>query len=333
LDYTPARLWLSDRFNHKQKESFHKNQQPAQKQDPQHSKLEKADDINIWDQISLETIKKEHHDNLFTGKSQFQDIEVIAARDIRMYLNGQLQFSSLDERIYHEAFVHIPIILTENHQRVLILGGGDALALREVLKYQDVQQVDLVDIDSEVLTIAKNVPELVALNQRALYDKRVRVHAMDALTYLQDCRDSYDLIIVDFPDPAEAILANLYTVEVFEKLKHLLDDHGIIVCQSNSPMDTPLVYWSIGLTIEKAGFYTMSYHTIVPSFDDWGFHLACKKPIKGDFKKVTVPHKTLPKDLATLFVFAEETLSHRHKASVNSSKNLCLHHIYRKEIT
>jgi spermidine synthase len=332
LDYTPSRPWLSKGFNHRPKES-HRREIESADTVKHHSKKDEANDINIWDQISLNSIKKEQHDQLFSGESQYQQIEVLAARDIRMYLNGQLQFSSLDERIYHEAFVHIPMSLTESPNQVLILGGGDALALREVLKYREVQHVDLVDIDAKVLSVARNVPEMVELNERALHDKRVKVHEMDALSYLQTCSKTYDIIIVDFPDPAEAILANLYTVEVFDTLKQILSDDGIIVCQSNSPTETPLVYWSIGLTIEKAGFYTKGYHTIVPSFDDWGFHLACKKPIRNHMKKVTVPYKTLPTNIASLFHFDKKILAHRKSASVNSIKKLCLHEIYCKEIT
>lgn len=334
MDFSPSRLWLSDRL--KMKSEKHKIESPVKHIE---TRSLKSDDkthteqsANIWDEISLHSIKKEKHDALYVGKSPYQNIEVIAARDIRMYLNGQLQFSSLDERIYHEAFVHIPMCLTHSHKRVLILGGGDGLALREVLKYKDVQHVDLVDIDGKVLSVAKNVPEMAALNNRSLHDKRVKVYAMDALKFLEKNRKTYDIIIVDFPDPEDEILANLYVIEVFETLYDCLTEDGILVCQSNSPDVTPIVYWSIGLTIEKAGFYIKSYHTIVPSFDDWGFHLGSKKPIRDKFKTVSVPYKTLPKDLASLFHFSDSILSEKRNAVVNRKDELQLHHIFNKEI-
>jgi spermidine synthase len=335
MDFSPSRLWLSDRI--KTKPETQKMEPPPVKhletksmQSTGTNHTEQS--ANIWDQISLHSIKKEKHDALYVGKSPYQNIEVIAARDIRMYLNGQLQFSSLDERIYHEAFVHIPMCLTQSHKRILILGGGDGLALREVLKYKDVQQVDLVDIDSKVLSVAKNVPEMAALNHYSLHDKRVKVYAIDALRFLAKNRKIYDIIIVDFPDPEDEILANLYAVEVFETLYHCLTEDGILVRQSNSPDVTPKVYWSIGLTIEHAGFYTRGYHTIVPSFDDWGFHLGCKKPIPDKFRAVSVPHKTLPKDLASLFHFNKHILSEKKNAVVNRRNDLQLHHIFKKEI-
>jgi spermidine synthase len=333
MDYPKSKIWLSDCFTNKTKNHKEKIEKPVKKQNISNVEENTAEEnLNLWDKVSLDSIKRERADQLFKGKSQYQDIEVVAAKDIRMYLNEQLQFSSLDERIYHEAFVHIPMSLTESHKRVLILGGGDGLALREVLKYRDVSHVDLVDIDSKVLNVARNVPEIVALNQRAFFDKRVKVHAMDALKYLKTNRTMYDIIIVDFPDPADAVLANLYTVEVFETLHRCLNDDGMMVCQSNSPLETPIIYWSIGLTMENAGFNTKGYHTIVPSFDDWGFHLACKKPISDQIKPITVPHKTLPKNLATLFQFHPDVLAQKRSAVVNSTNNLRLHEIYMNEV-
>lgn len=332
MDYSDSKLWLSDCFTRTPKVQKKKIEKPIKKQELNTIENPTEEELNMWDKISLNNIKSERHDELYKGKSQYQNIEVVAAKDIRMYLNNQLQFSSLDERIYHEAFVHIPMALTDSHKRVLILGGGDGLALREVLKYQDVNHVDLVDIDSQVLSVARNVPELVNLNQRSMYDKRVKVHAMDALKFLKINKKIYDIIIVDFPDPAEPVLANLYTVEVFETLHRCLADDGMIVCQSNSPLETPLIYWSIGLTIETAGFYTKGYHTIVPSFDDWGFHLACKKPISDHIKSISVPHKTLHKNVASLFHFSDDILSYKRSAVVNTTSNLRLHEIYKSEV-
>jgi spermidine synthase len=290
------------------------------------------DEGNQWDRISLSALKKEDHQELFRGTSPFQEIEVVEAKDIRMYLNEQLQFSSLDERIYHEAFVHIPIALMTKYKHVLILGGGDGLALREVLKYPEVSSVDLVDIDSKVLAVARDVPEMMILNDRSMHDPRATVHAMNALDYIKTNEKTYDLIIVDFPDPAEAILAQLYTVEVFKTLHQFLKDDGMMVCQSNSPEDTPRVYWSIGLTIEQAGFYTKGYHTIVPSFGDWGFHLASKKPIAEKFNKVPVSYKTLPKNLESLFYFKDNILAMKQQAIVNKEKQLHLHEVYTQEV-
>jgi spermidine synthase len=332
MDYAESKLWLSDAFDDK-KNTHHHHEKPIVRNEETPVHISTQEDIgNIWDKISLQSLKNEKYKPLYRGKSQFQEIEVVEAKDIRMYLNEQLQFSSLDERIYHEAFVHIPISLIERHTRVLILGGGDGLALREVLKYSDVKHVDLVDIDSRVLSVARNVPEMVILNNRSMHDRRVKVHAQNALDFLINNKKTYDLIIIDFPDPADEVLANLYTVEVFQMIYDFLEDEGMMVCQSNSPEDTPVVYWSIGLTIEQAGFMTRGYHTIVPSFGDWGFHLACKKPVHNKCKKVPVSHKTLPHNLESLFEFKNDILTYKNQAIINWEKQLQLHDIYTREV-
>jgi spermidine synthase len=332
MDYSPSKLWLPEKQTNHRKSQIDPRDKPVTKYKSRQKETTKEVKGNIWDKISLNTLKKERYQELYKGKSQFQNIEFVEAKDIRMYLDEQLQFSSLDERIYHEAFVHIPMALTEKHKHVLILGGGDGLALREVLKYSDVKSVDLVDIDSQVLSVARNVPEMVLLNNRSMHDRRVKVYAQNALDYLKTNKKTYDIIIVDFPDPSDHVLANLYTVEVFQTLNTCLETDGMIVCQSNSPEDTPKVYWSIGLTIEQANFYTKGYHTIVPSFGDWGFHLASKKPISDHFKKMAVPHKTLPNNLADLFHFKSDILSYKRQAIVNKSNQLQLHEIYTSEV-
>ncbi|MHC0036557.1 spermine/spermidine synthase domain-containing protein [Pseudoneobacillus sp. C159] len=330
MGYSPSRIWLSDRLQNEAKPAHH---HPVRKQEKmtQPTTMDPYGNSS-WDRISLKMVKSGKHKNLYQGKSPYQQIDVVSTQDIRMYLNGQLQFSSVDERIYHEAFVHVPMSLASERKRVLIVGGGDGLALREVLKYKDVKSVDLVDIDDEVLDVARNVPEMVELNQRSMYDHRVQVHAMDALVFLKKNLKTYDVIIVDFPDPSEAVLANLYTVEVFKTLYRCLNDRGFLVCQSFSLDESPTVYWSIGRTMEAAGFHTKGYHTIIPSFDDWGFHLGAKRAIPNQIPACKVYNRTLPKNLSDLFHFHPEVLEYRADAVVNSKDHLQLHHIYRDEV-
>ncbi|WP_108669896.1 spermidine synthase [Peribacillus acanthi] len=328
MDYAQPKLWVSNPQTKKA------NVVQNSKSNPQsdNKKRTPSDTVNIWDSISLRAMKKENHKKIYQGRNEHQDIQVIEAREIRMYLDEQLQFSSLDERIYHEAFVHVPFSLSNRYRSVLILGGGEGLALREVLKYKDVNHVDLVDIDAKILHLSAKSPEMVTLNNRSLHDRRVNVHATDGIQFINKINKKYDIIILDFPDPENEDLAALYTLEVFERLYSILSDEGMLVVQSNSPEDTPIVYWSIGLTMEKAGFYTKSYHTIVPSFGDWGFHLGGKKRINQSFKPVQVPNETLPNDLSTLFNFHHAYLSSKRRAVVNRKHNPILHTIFNQEI-
>lgn len=284
------------------------------------------------DLIELREILAGPHRVVYKGASQYQDILIVEACERRMYLDQQLQFSTLDERIYHEALVHPALTLTPARKRVLVLGGGDGFALREILKYPDVCHVDLVDLDPLVLQLAKDMPEIVALNERSLHDQRVHIHALDAQQFITQQCSPYNVIIVDLPDPADKEISRLYTKEFFKRLsKHLASD-GILVCQSHSPEYAPVVFWSICRTLKKAGLKTLSYHTEVPTFGDWGFHLVGHVPLKWKRNKVTVPHRTLPEDLTSWFQFEDDILYEKKYAVVNKLDHLTLHKVYQKEM-
>lgn len=290
--------------------------------------------LDIWDEISLKEIQAGEHTNLFAEQSNYQNINLLQVSDIRLYLDKQLQFSSVDEQIYHEALVHPIMSKVIDPKRVLILGGGDGLALREVLKYETVLHVDLVDLDGSMIDMARNVPELVSLNKSAFFDNRVNTHVCDAKEFLSSPSSLYDVIIIDFPDPATELLSTLYTSELFARIATFLTEDGAFVCQSNSPADAPLVYWSIGNTIEHAGLTVKSYHTIVPSFGtDWGFHIAANSVYVLDQIEqlyVVPTPRTLPSLLFPLFQFKEEHLEQRNFALLNSESNLILHQCYKK---
>jgi spermidine synthase len=291
------------------------------------SERNETDHEKKLDDIGLNVILNGEHRKVFDGKSKLHHIQVIEAPDLRMYLNGQLQFSSLDERIYHEALVHPALTLASSKKQILVIGGGDGLALREILKYLDVHHVTLVDADPLVLDAAKYVPNLVKLNHYSLHNSRVTILQQDAVAFLASNHFYYDGIIVDLPDPTTKILSDLYTVQFYDLLKRSLTDDGLFVCQAHSLELTPLVYWSIGKTIESASFQTLSYHTIVPSFGDWGFHLGSKKSILWGDKKVQVPTQTLPDNLESLSYFSPHMLERKKTAIVNSMNNSILHMI------
>jgi predicted membrane-bound spermidine synthase len=272
------------------------------------------------------------HRVLYEGKTKGDRVLVLETKDVRLYLDKQLQFSSLDEKIYHEALVHPALSMVQKRERVLIAGGGDGFAIREALKYPDVKHIDLVDLDPLMIHIARNIPKVASLNGRALHDKRVTVHQKDIQVFQKEQKEPYDVIIVDLPDPGDEILSRLYTVEFFSKLSNLLTEDGILVCQSHSPEYAPFVYWSIGLSLKGTGMNIRSYHTEVPSFGDWGFHLASKKHLNLQNRKVFVPYQTLPEDLSSLFVFPSKDRSVRENSHMNTLSNLKLHEIYQQEL-
>lgn len=194
------------------------------------------------------------------------------ATDLRLYLNGDLQFSSVDEYRYHEALVHPA--LRGPRASVLVLGAGDGLAVREILRYPDVRRVTVVDLDAAVVALARTEPQLLRLNGGALDDPRVRVVHADAFGWLRTAAERYDAIVVDLPDPDETATAKLYTVEFYTLVRSVLAGGGRVVVQSGSPYFAPRSYWSIEASIRSAGFATVPYHVDVPSFGDWGFLLA-----------------------------------------------------------
>jgi spermidine synthase len=194
--------------------------------------------------------------------------------DLRLYINGNLQFSSRDEYRYHEALVHPAMQALPWARRVLILGGGDGLALREVLRYPNVQNVTLVDLDPAMTRAFAQRAELVKLNAGSLTDKRATVVNADAAIWLQNNQEMFDCVIIDFPDPSSFALGKLYSVPFYAMVKPHLAAKGLVVVQSTSPFFAPHAYWSIDATLRATGMRTWPYHAYVPSFGEWGFILA-----------------------------------------------------------
>ncbi|MFI7574601.1 polyamine aminopropyltransferase [Micromonospora sp. NPDC049497] len=192
--------------------------------------------------------------------------------DLRLFLNGDLQFSSVDEYRYHEALVHPA--LNGPRGEVLVLGAGDGLAVRELLRYPDVRRITVVDLDPAVVALARAEPQLRRLNAGAFDDPRVRVVHADAFGWLRTATDRFDAVVVDLPDPDETATAKLYTVEFYALVEGVLAEGGRLVVQAGSPYFAPRSYWSIEASLREAGFAVTPYHVDVPSFGDWGFLLA-----------------------------------------------------------
>ncbi|KUP95617.1 polyamine aminopropyltransferase [Thermobifida cellulosilytica] len=208
-------------------------------------------------------------------RSDYQEIvltENLARTDLRLFLNGDLQFSSLDEYRYHESLVHP--VMAGPHRDVLVLGGGDGLALREVLEYQDVARVVLVDLDPAVVELARTHPRISELNRGSFEDERVTVVNDDAFTWLRTTDDRFDTAIVDLPDPDDVATAKLYSVEFYGLLRQAMTADARAVVQAGSPYFAPRAYWSVQRSMHEAGLHTTPYNVDVPSFGNWGFFLA-----------------------------------------------------------
>lgn len=258
--------------------------------------------------------------------------------DIRLYINGNIQFSSIDEARYHESLV-IPAMEAHPHPRdVLILGGGDGLAAREVLKYPTVEQVVLVDLDPAMTRLGLQRPEIVQLNERSLHDPRVEIVNADAMTWVVDNRDFWDVILVDLPDPNSDSLARLYSRSFYTLLARRLSSRGLVVTQATSPFFATRAFRCIEATMASVALgegegpvlHVLPYHVHVPSFGEWGFVMGSLAPVDPDRLAPSRPTRFhTAQTLSDMFDFGKD-LRLEEPAVVNRLDHPVLFTLYRQ---
>jgi len=249
------------------------------------------------------------HAVIYNEQSSYQDITLTKnSDDFRMYLNGAIQFSSRDEYRYHEALVHLAMMQHPEPKNILLLGGGEGLAAREILKYKSVLNIDLVDIDPAITKLSSEMALISELNENALSSEKLNVKNEDAFTYLMEGKQQYDVIICDLPDPNTEGLAKLYSNAFYQLVLNHLSNAGIIVTQATSPTLTPNSFWCIEKTLEKVGFtHRYPFHVVVPSFGNWGFIMAAKMHLKLKYNDL-IETKFLERDmLKHMFYFPKDT--------------------------
>ncbi|MGC4051626.1 MAG: polyamine aminopropyltransferase [Paludibaculum sp.] len=223
-------------------------------------------------------------DVIFSKTTPYQRIVLTKwKQDYRLYLNSHLQFSSRDEYRYHECLVHPGLASIPGAKRALVLGGGDGLAVREMLKYPGLESITLVDLDPEMTRQFSTHPLLVQLNGGSFRNPKVHIVNADAFPWLEKNDELYDFIAVDFPDPNNYSLGKLYTTAFYRLLKHHLAQNGVAVVQSTSPMFARQSFWCINETMKQAGFNVHAYHVYVPSFGEWGYVIGTQ----GDWRPPT----------------------------------------------
>ncbi len=197
-------------------------------------------------------------------------------RDLRLFIDGHLQFSELDEHRYHEMLVHSTLAHRGQRENILVLGGGDGLAAREILKYDDVKRIDLVDLDPEMTKLGLEFAPLRKLNEDALHDPKVNIYNMDAFLFVKETDIKYDRVIIDMPDPHNEALSKLYSVEFYAMIGKVMTDEGILISQSSSPYFANQTFWCVGETLKAVFPEVMPLQASIPSFGVWGFQLASK---------------------------------------------------------
>jgi len=237
-----------------------------------------ADHLTTWAEDRF------YGDNVIVRESsEYQRVVVTAGpAGVRLFLNGNLQFHSRDEYRYHEALVHPALLAHGAPRRVLVLGGGDGMAVREVLKHPSVERVTLVELDPHMTRLFREQPLLAALNAHALASPKLEIVNADAFAWLESSRDSFDAIVIDFPDPTSFALGKLYTTTFYRLVDQHLAADGFAVVQTTSPLIARRSFWTVVATIEAVGLTATPYHAHVPSFGEWGFVLAGRRPVRTD---------------------------------------------------
>ncbi len=221
---------------------------------------------------------------IFAESTPYQRIVVTRQqKDIRLFLNSNLQFSSLDEYRYHEALVHPALSALKTLRKVLIIGGGDGLALREVLKYPSVEAVTLVDLDPAMTRLFSTNDLLTSLNGDALHSPKLTLINADAFLWLKESKpadERFDAVIIDLPDPSNFSIGKLYSLTFYRLLKSAMKEDSIVVIQSTSPLIARKSFWCVNNTLAAAGYQTAAYHLFVPSFGEWGFIIGSLSPYR-----------------------------------------------------
>jgi len=268
---------------------------------------------------------------VYSESSAYQRVIVTASQaGVRLFLNGNLQFHSRDEYRYHEALVHPALAAQGAPRKVLVLGGGDGMAVREVLKHPSVEQVVLVELDPHIVALFRDHEVLQRLNDGALRSPKLRIVQADAFTWL-DANDGemFDAIVIDFPDPTNFSLGKLYTTTFYERIDRHLAAGGFAVAQTTSPLLARRSFWTVVATVEATGLNATPYHAHVPSFGEWGFVLMGRRP--------WTPPRALPAHLRFLTVDGLPALLQfppdmaRVSAQPNRLSNQVLVHTFEEE--
>lgn len=262
--------------------------------------------------------------------SPYQRIVITRWRDdLRLFLNNNLQFSSRDEYRYHEALVHPGLASLPQAQRVLILGGGDGMAAREVLKYRQIESITLVDLDPAMTRLFSTAPALRRLNADALNSPKLRLINSDALKWLEENDERFDFIIIDFPDPSNFAIGKLYSAAFYRLLAKRMHADSLAVIQSTSPFYARQSFWCIVTTLESVGLTATPYHALVPSFGEWGYVLVGRRAYRPPERYEVAMRFLTSETTPALFDFPKDMA--RVDAEVNRLNNQVLVRYFERE--
>ena len=278
---------------------------------------------------------------IFQKQTSYQTIVVTQWKDhYWLYLNGNEQFSSYDEERYHEPLVHPAMMVSVSKKNILILGGGDGLAVREVLKHRQTEKIVVIDIDPAMTELGQTHSVFTDLNNGALKDPRVQIINLDAHMYLKQTDQFFDVVIIDLPDPQTVELARLYSRQFYKLITRLLTPGGVVVTQASSPFFARDVYLSILKSMRAAGIPAIAYHNHIPTLGEWGWVLGMNAPrVKSSELKHQLTNLSFD-DLDTRYLnqeamrgmlsFGKGFFERLEEISVNDELDLAVYHYYRE---
>jgi spermidine synthase len=284
-----------------------------------------ADRITTWAEDRF------YGDNVVLREnSDYQRIVVTSGpAGVRLFLNGNLQFHSRDEYRYHEALVHPAMAAQGAPRRVLVLGGGDGMAVREVLRHASVERITLVELDPHMTRLFSTQPLLTALNAGALASPRLQIVNADAFGWLERSDEVFDVIVIDFPDPTNFALGKLYTTSFYALVERHLAADGFVVVQTTTPLIARRSFWTVAATIEAAGLTITPYHAHVPSFGEWGFIIGGRRPFRAPTRLPSGLRFLTVEGFAALLQFPPDMA--RVAAEPNRLSNQLLVHTFEEE--
>jgi spermidine synthase len=272
---------------------------------------------------------------IYSKQTPYQKLVVTRSavnREQRLYIDGHIQFSTRDEYRYHESLVHPVMSIDGPRRNILILGGGDGLAAREILKYTDVALIHLVDIDPEMTRLGRDLPILAQINQRSLSSAKVEVFNVDAFSFINQPGIDYDRVIIDMPDPHNEAINKLYSREFYTMIQRRMAPGAALVTQSSSPFFTRQTFWCIEKTLAAVFDDTVSYHTALPSFGIWGFNLARKQTQLPRTYHFDVATRSITDEvMQAAMVFSKDTA--KVESPVNSIMEPKLYQLYVADVT
>jgi spermidine synthase len=285
----------------------------------------------VADHITSLAEDKFYHEHIvLAATSPYQRIVVTNGRTgHKLFLNGNLQFAERDEYRYHEALVHPAMSAFGAPRRVAVLGGGDGMAVREILKYPSVESVTLVELDPNMTKLFANDPAMSRLNAGSLRSPKLHIVNTDAFQWLQEGTDMFDVIVVDFPDPTNFSIGKLYTSSFYALLAQRLSASGYAVIQTTSPLVARKSFWTVATTLESVGLLATPYHANVPSFGEWGYIIASHRPWHMPETLPDGLRFLTPQTLRLLFDFPKDMT--RVPAEVNRLSNQVLVSTYEQE--